>query len=223
MPRRTSELENTNNFSDIKILISDKVTESDKIFICDNLEYLSIETTHSFIADNYNKFAKLKYLNQLILTSSQIDENKYKWINIPNILIYEDHMMISYLAKHRLNSDCKNNNCCIRADSIPQNIKHINIMNVSLLAIPDFFDNLPPNLEFLKITNYNPHYNSLTNLPITMKKLGLTYSMSLANAEINLILEKLKLPYNCHLVIIKELNFTVDFQRPSQIMYELKN
>lgn len=210
---------NEQELKNIKVLFDDDTYEiSGKLFMCENLEYLSTETTIDFIVKNANKFAKLKNLNQLILTEKQHDEYKYNWITIPNIVQYEDCVLIRYLSRC---DNKKNNNLCYCSllDNYDK-IKNINIMNVVSTSMKHFFDNLPNNLEFLKITNYNSHYNKLCNLPFTLKKLILVYSTTKSDAEIEIILENIKLPYGCKLIIMKELEFTGTHMQPSIILYK---
>jgi len=76
--------------------------------------------------------------------------------------------------KNLYNHKCRLHNCnCLIQNEITEKInytkkKYIHILDASDINTKIYFDNLPPNLEFLEVFNLN---YDLTNLPFGLKKL----------------------------------------------------
>lgn len=65
----------------------------------------------------------------------------------------------------------------IRYDNLPCNLKYLRI-NIDLLYVKINLSNLPPNLEFLELNNIDEIEENISNIPLTLKIIKLSYYSS---------------------------------------------
>lgn len=171
---------NTVYISDIDILINKKHVYHNIFIKLINIEYLYVEEkgkidmtilNNNKLIKNMTNFKKLKVFTQLF--NKNPDLNTYA-INNDKMLIVVSNNIIP---------------------SIPKKIKYLQILNKNDLN----FNNLPVDIEHLKINVINIKKIQLDNLPASLKSLTIYYNKEKDEKT----LTKIKLPHNCDLILDK--------------------
>lgn len=169
---------NTVYISDIDILINKKHVYHNTFIKLINIEYLYLEENIDMTILNNNKLIKnmtnlkkLKVFTQLF--NKNPDLNTYA-INNDKMLIVISNNTIPF---------------------IPNKIKYLQILN----KIDLNFNNLPMDIEHLKINVINIKKILLDNLPTNLKSLTIYYNKD----EDKKILMGIKVPHNCDLILEK--------------------
>lgn len=221
---------NDEELKNIKVLFNEDITEiNERMFLCENLQYMAIFVTREFVRKHLDKFAKFKYLNYISMKDNEDWETYTGWITIPNIIQFDNSVLILHLTNCRCD-EIKNTSSyhtcyCKLFGNNYNKIKNMNIIDLYPTK-NNLLDNLPNNLEFLKLGNCHPlTFNNLFNLPITLKNLILVcnYGRKPSNIEIDKFLKKIKLPYGCELIIITcsaDSPYKPDSSYKSDILYK---
>lgn len=182
-------------------------------FICENFRnLLELTITSSILSiiptkiKNLVKLQKLNLSNNKIkivpkeigelLDLSELDLEDNQIIELPNSIANLQNLSIIDVKKIK-NVYIYNNKMLVLRwkDNIivPENIIYLNILN----AYNIFLDNLPYNIEYLKISHVT---KPMHNLPVTLKTLDLDYSEDIT-------MEDIKLPYGCKYIGQKLCNY----------------